>query len=579
MSHPTPASGPKGLSRSWRLTVLLQMVIAGIVWAMAGSLGVNAAQTASSLDTRWARDTTHVVATLTLPARTRALVIEGPADASIQDVELLRYGVEAVDFEAEIRPTVWTLHFDTPQQGPFEVVVRVHTGAPTERATWRLIPFTGAARTAASLTRVSYAIEERPAGRETWAWAFSGDAEQPAASRPASATASRPLAPGRAPGAFTLAFWMRTMHRDVVVASTWTGAADAPYPLELVVGPAGRLQVYQGTGTAHHVVRTGTVVADGQWHYVAIAYAPRTRRTTVYIDEEQVARQQHPPRPSAEVPLVFGRRPDAPVGEQGIPEAALAPFTGQLAWVQLIPEVLQDEAIHQLRTTATLHDEALPYGPWPEGNGDASSYESTYVVVRAALPLPNPTPVSDWQAQVRGNEVVLFWTAGHDTGRYVVERSVDRSRWAPVTTHAAASGAPLSTDAHRYTATDPSPPADVVFYRVRYTVPGQPDRLSPVLKVGRGVPVDNGDLPRLIGNFPNPFRENTTIAFELPETAAVTLTVWTLSGRPVEEVVDRTFPAGYHEVAFQPRTLSSGTYFVRFEANGHIEAHRMVVVR
>ncbi len=536
-----------------------------VVW---GTLPAGAVQRPSDAGARWAQDTTHVVGTLTLPADTRQLVIEGPADADLYAVDLLHYGADAIEFDAEQRPTVWTLRFDAPQQGPFEAVLRVRTGGPTLRATWRLIPFTGASLQPAPLTRITTTIEDRPPGRSTWGWSFPNNAPVPSN---AETDAHALLASGHVPQAFTVAFWMRTMRRNAVIASTWTGTPEAPYPLEIVTSPAGRLQVYQGTGTAHHTVRTGTVVADGRWHYVAVVYEATTRQTTVYVDGDMSARTRTPTRMAGRGALTFGRRPH---GQASDGSETMLLFDGTLAWVQVLPEVLDSEALHSLRTAATPHPAAHTYGPWPpiEDREPAAA-------VRVTLPIGPRTPVSDWQAQVQDAEVILMWTASHDTGQYVIERSTDRTRWASFATHAATDGIRLADGNRQYTAVDASPPADVVFYRVRRVVPNASDRLSPVLKVGRAALTEDENEPQLVGNFPNPFNEQTTVAFELPEAMDVMLTVWTLDGRPVEEVAARTFPAGYHELPFQASTLPSGTYFLRLQAGPHTASHRMVVVR
>lgn len=556
----------------------------GLAVLLGGVLQALPATSQARSDTRWAHDTTHVVTSLSLPTDTRHLEIEGPPDAVINAVDVLHYGVRAVDFEADQRAASWAIHFAAPQKGPFEVVMRVYTGAPTERATWRLTPRTGPEATQAAPVHTSLVITSPPPGRDTWAWALSpGVDASPArgSERSRSGAANRevepPLTAQQRPRAFTLAFWMHTLHRNAVIASTWTGASETPYPLELITDPTGRLVVYHGTGARHHPVRTGRVVADGRWHYVAVTYERATQHTAVYIDGERVAYEQRPARPAGSAPLTFGQRPNdrTPAAE------ALNSFRGQLAWVQGLAQALDAEALHRLRVTATPHADAVTYGPWPDPSRPNSAPSES--ATQATLPIAPPTPISNWQAQVQGTEVVLSWTAAHDAGRYVAERSTDQTRWRAFATRTPPDGAHHNENQRRYTVTDAAPSADVVFYRVRHVTEDTSNQVgnltSSVLKVGRGALPEQNEHPALIGNFPNPFREETTIAFELPRAAEVTLTVWTITGAPVQELAARTYPAGYHEVAFQPRDLPSGTYFVRLETGQHSEAHRMVMLR
>lgn len=68
-------------------------------------------------------------------------------------------------------------------------------------------------------------------------------------------------------------------------------------------------------------------------------------------------------------------------------------------------------------------------------------------------------------------------------------------------------------------------------------------------------------------NYPNPFNPETRIAFELPATSRVTLTIFDVNGRTVAELIrNRTLQAGAHQGDFSARKLASGIYFYKLEA-------------
>jgi photosystem II stability/assembly factor-like uncharacterized protein len=68
-------------------------------------------------------------------------------------------------------------------------------------------------------------------------------------------------------------------------------------------------------------------------------------------------------------------------------------------------------------------------------------------------------------------------------------------------------------------------------------------------------------------NYPNPFNPTTTISFRLPEPAIVTLKIYNTLGQQVAKVIDREEMAdGLNEVEFDGRSLTSGVYFYRIEA-------------
>ena len=80
-------------------------------------------------------------------------------------------------------------------------------------------------------------------------------------------------------------------------------------------------------------------------------------------------------------------------------------------------------------------------------------------------------------------------------------------------------------------------------------------------------------------NYPNPFRQSTTIRYAIPEPARVTLEVYDALGRRVARLVDRHQRAGMHRVVVESRKWSSGTYLYRLRVAGEVRTGRMTVVR
>jgi endonuclease I len=96
-----------------------------------------------------------------------------------------------------------------------------------------------------------------------------------------------------------------------------------------------------------------------------------------------------------------------------------------------------------------------------------------------------------------------------------------------------------------------------------------------------------GDAPRLAfrlhQNAPNPFRPTTTIRFELPQRAPVSLRIYDVTGRLVRNLVaGGTLEAGRHEAAWNGQSesgqrVSAGLYFYRLQAGAFSETRRMVL--
>jgi hypothetical protein len=88
---------------------------------------------------------------------------------------------------------------------------------------------------------------------------------------------------------------------------------------------------------------------------------------------------------------------------------------------------------------------------------------------------------------------------------------------------------------------------------------------------------DSSELA-LHGTFPNPFQEQATVRYSVPERMHVRLAVYDALGRRVRTLVDEQ-QEGRQEASFQAQDLSSGTYFYRLEAGGRVLTGSVVLVR
>jgi hypothetical protein len=84
----------------------------------------------------------------------------------------------------------------------------------------------------------------------------------------------------------------------------------------------------------------------------------------------------------------------------------------------------------------------------------------------------------------------------------------------------------------------------------------------------------------LEANYPNPFRNQTTLRYGLPDDARVTITVYNLLGQRIAELRDRKQRAGFHTVEWDALNQASGTYLVRMQAGEHFsDTQKMTLVR
>ncbi|MFZ5981492.1 MAG: PKD domain-containing protein [Candidatus Zixiibacteriota bacterium] len=83
----------------------------------------------------------------------------------------------------------------------------------------------------------------------------------------------------------------------------------------------------------------------------------------------------------------------------------------------------------------------------------------------------------------------------------------------------------------------------------------------------------------LTQNYPNPFNPVTTISFNLPEAAKVTLTVYNVRGQVVSTLVDRTLSAGVYEFDWDASNYASGIYFYKLETSEFTETKKMILLK
>lgn len=74
-------------------------------------------------------------------------------------------------------------------------------------------------------------------------------------------------------------------------------------------------------------------------------------------------------------------------------------------------------------------------------------------------------------------------------------------------------------------------------------------------------------------NYPNPFNPATTIRYELPERADVTLEIYNIMGQRIATLVSGAMAAGRHTTRFEADGLASGIYMARFAAEGASGEH------
>jgi len=93
-----------------------------------------------------------------------------------------------------------------------------------------------------------------------------------------------------------------------------------------------------------------------------------------------------------------------------------------------------------------------------------------------------------------------------------------------------------------------------------------------------GNPDLDGTAFALYQNQPNPFREETTIGFRLPQAGRAILRVYSADGRLVKTVVGN-FAQGYNSVVFHQGEFGTpGVYWYELESATHSDRKKMILI-
>lgn len=80
-------------------------------------------------------------------------------------------------------------------------------------------------------------------------------------------------------------------------------------------------------------------------------------------------------------------------------------------------------------------------------------------------------------------------------------------------------------------------------------------------------------------NYPNPFKNNTVIRFELPGRMHVNVSIYDISGKLVETLLSEEKISGMHTVNFSPEQMGNGIYFCKLSTDNGVTIRKMTLLK
>jgi hypothetical protein len=100
--------------------------------------------------------------------------------------------------------------------------------------------------------------------------------------------------------------------------------------------------------------------------------------------------------------------------------------------------------------------------------------------------------------------------------------------------------------------------------------------INPLVGVSSGESIVKSFL--LAQNYPNPFNPSSTIRYDLPKSANVSLNIYNTLGQLVATLVNEHKVAGSYQVQWNAN-VPSGIYFYRLQAGQYVETKKAILLK
>ncbi|MDA3871743.1 MAG: YCF48-related protein, partial [Candidatus Marinimicrobia bacterium] len=93
------------------------------------------------------------------------------------------------------------------------------------------------------------------------------------------------------------------------------------------------------------------------------------------------------------------------------------------------------------------------------------------------------------------------------------------------------------------------------------------------------------ELPEIVDeyilkqNYPNPFNPVTTIAYEIPEAAKVTINIYNVTGQKVETLLSEYKQSGKYQIVWNANNFASGVYFYKIQTKDFVKTNKMLLLK
>ncbi|MFZ2324642.1 MAG: YCF48-related protein [Ignavibacteriaceae bacterium] len=186
-----------------------------------------------------------------------------------------------------------------------------------------------------------------------------------------------------------------------------------------------------------------------------------------------------------------------------------------------------------------------------------------------------PVELTKFIGTIAGKTIRLEWNTSTETNNlgFEIERKRINDTWEKIDF---VGGKGTTTQPQSYYYFDENLVAGKYLYRLKQIDFDGTFEYSNVIEIQLNSP----SAFLLSQNYPNPFNPETNIDYRIPEETLVNITLYDITGRKINELVNEKKQPGYYTLKLKGGALSSGIYFYRLlTSNGYNNVKKLTILK
>lgn len=185
-----------------------------------------------------------------------------------------------------------------------------------------------------------------------------------------------------------------------------------------------------------------------------------------------------------------------------------------------------------------------------------------------------PVELVSFNATLNQNKVLLSWRTATElnSSHFIIERKSLTENWSTIGTIKASGN---STNPINYSFIDEGISNSTYYYRLKQVDYDGTFTFSNTVEI-KGQVLNQFVLGQ---NYPNPFNPTTKINYTIPFDSKVTISVYSVTGELVKELVNDFVSAGTYSIDFDGSELTSGMYLYSMKAGEFTKTNKMLLVK